>query len=65
MLITAYSHTSVAHCAVIYAALPFVTAFLGWGLLGEIPASRALWTSCFALLGVCIMVASGSDGSSW
>lgn len=62
MLFTAYAHTSVAHVAVIFAALPIIAAVLGWLMLKEISAGSSLIASLVAVCGVSIMVALGTDG---
>ena len=61
--ITALKETTVAHVAVIYATIPFVAAAVGWLVLGERPALRALLASFAAVIGVVIMVGIGSEGT--
>jgi drug/metabolite transporter (DMT)-like permease len=56
LYINAFRHTSVADVAVIFAALPFVTAALGWLCLGLKEAWTTLAASLVALLGVSVMV---------
>lgn len=58
--IASFRHTSVAHVAVIYAVVPFVAGGLGWLFMREIPTKTALISSGFALIGVAVMVGSGS-----
>ncbi len=58
--IAAFRHTSVAHVAVIYAVVPFVAGGFGWLFMREIPTRTALVSSGFALIGVAVMVGSGS-----
>ena len=63
LYINAFRHTSVADVAVIFAALPFVTAALGWLFLGLREAWATLAASLIALLGVGVMVAGAvGDG---
>ncbi|MDO6963309.1 DMT family transporter [Rhizobium alvei] len=54
--------TSVAHSAVIFATIPFISALLGWIFLRERPAFEAVAASLVALVGVGIMVGFGADG---
>lgn len=61
--IMALRQTTVAHVAVIYAAVPFVAAFLAWILLREVPGRGAVLTSLIAFLGVVVMVGLGQEGS--
>lgn len=58
--IAAFRHTSVAHVAVIYAVVPFVAAGFGWLFMREMPTKTALISSGIALIGVAVMVGSGS-----
>jgi drug/metabolite transporter (DMT)-like permease len=58
--IASFRHTSVAHVAVIYAVVPFVAAGFGWLFLREMPTRTALISSVIALIGVAVMVGSGS-----
>jgi len=58
----ALRHTSVANVAVIYATAPFLAAALGWLLLRERPARSAVAASVAALIGVTVMVGTGSRG---
>ncbi|MEN9895337.1 MAG: hypothetical protein RIR97_1189 [Pseudomonadota bacterium] len=62
MFIVSLDYTSVAHNAVIYATLPFVSAFLAWFAYREFPTRKAIIASLFALVGVFIMAGFGSDG---
>ncbi len=61
--ITALRNTTVAHVAVIYAAVPFVAAALAWIVLRERPSRSAIWVSLVALIGVIVMVGLGREGS--
>lgn len=61
--ITSFRHTSVAHVAVIYALVPFVTAALAWVVMRERPSQGALIASLVALLGVIVMVGFGPEGN--
>jgi drug/metabolite transporter (DMT)-like permease len=60
MFIASFRYTSVAHGAVIYAAVPFVAGGLGWLLLREMPSRTAIVSSLFALGGVGIMMGFGA-----
>jgi drug/metabolite transporter (DMT)-like permease len=60
--ISALRHTSVAHVAVITAAVPFAAAYLGWVVLKETPGLSSIVASAVALLGVAVMVGISSDG---
>jgi drug/metabolite transporter (DMT)-like permease len=62
MFITSLTQTSVAHSAVIYATIPFISAFLGWIYLGEVPGVGPLVASLVAISGVLLMVGTGTDG---
>lgn len=62
MFIVSLGYTSVAHNAVIYATLPFISAFLAWLLYREFPSSEAIVASLVALAGVFIMAGFGADG---
>lgn len=55
--------TSVAHVVVIYAAVPFLAAGLGWWMIGERPARSAVLASLAALAGAVVMVGFGADGT--
>lgn len=61
--ITSLRLTTVAHVAVIYAAVPFVAAALAWIVLRESPTKSAIAASLAALAGVALMVGFGQDGS--
>lgn len=61
--ITSLRHTTVAHVAVIYAAVPFVAAALAWVVLRERPARPSILASFAAFAGVIVMVGFGQDGS--
>ncbi|MDQ0391743.1 DMT family transporter [Labrys monachus] len=55
--------TSVAHVAIIYAAVPFVAAALAWTVLRERASPATLAASLAALAGVAVTVAgSGGEG---
>jgi drug/metabolite transporter (DMT)-like permease len=53
--IPAFKLSSVANVALIWAAAPFVTAGLAWGLLGERPTQRVVLASLASLGGVAIL----------
>lgn len=55
--------TSVAHVAIIFATCPFIAAMLGFLVLGEKPGASALVASAAALIGVVLMIGSGSEGT--
>ncbi len=55
--------TTVAHVAVIYAAVPFAAAGLGWLVLAERPSRSALLASAAALAGVAVMAGLSREGS--
>lgn len=62
--IYAIQTTSVANAMLLFASAPFLTAILGWIVLGE-RVRRATWVSIFvAIAGIGIMVADKSDGSA-
>lgn len=61
--ITALRETSIAHVAIIYAVVPFLTAGLAWMILAERPSGTALTASLVALLGAVLMVGFGHDGT--
>ena len=61
--ILALRHTTVAHVAVIYAAVPFVAATLAWVLMREAPTKGAVVASLIAFAGVVMMVGFGREGS--
>lgn len=52
--LTAFKLTSVVNVAVIWATVPFFSAFLAWALLGEKASLRLLICSGFAFLGAVI-----------
>lgn len=62
MFIVSLNLTSVAHNAVIYATIPFVSAILGYIHLKEKPSATALGASIAALFGVVVMMLGGGDG---
>ncbi len=47
--------TSVANVLIVYATLPFVTALLGWSLMGERSSRRMVAASAASLFGVVIV----------
>lgn len=55
--------TSIAHVAIIYATVPFITALLAWVVLGTRPTRGALIASLVAFVGAVIMVGLGEEGS--
>lgn len=55
--------TSIAHVAVIYATLPFMTAGLAWAMLREAPSRSAVVASSLAFLGAVVMVGLGDEGT--
>lgn len=61
--IGALARTSVAHVSVIYAAVPFLAAGLGWLLLRERPSASALVASAAALGGAGLTAGFGHDGT--
>jgi len=62
--IYAIQTTSVANAMLLFASAPFLTAILGWVVLGE-PVRRATWIAIFiAIAGIGIMVAGKSTGSA-
>ncbi len=61
--ITSLRLTSVAHVAIIYATVPFMTAGLGWLMMRERPSRDALIASSVAFAGAVIMVGFGRDGT--
>lgn len=61
--ITALRLTSIAHVAVIYAVVPFMTAALAWALLHERPTRDAVAASLAAFAGAVVMVGWGHDGT--
>ena len=63
LYIGALTNTSIAHVSVIYAAVPFLAAGLGWAMLGERPPASALLASAAALAGAVVMVGFGHDGT--
>jgi drug/metabolite transporter (DMT)-like permease len=61
--ITALRHTSVAHVATIYAAVPLIAGAAAWVVIGETMTRRAIAASIAALAGVVVMVGLGADGT--
>lgn len=60
--IASLHRTSVAHVAIIFATAPFVSAGLGYLVLGERPGRSAILASGVALIGVMMMVGTGDSG---
>lgn len=61
--VTSLRLTSVAHVAIIYAVVPFLTAGLAWAMLGERPSRDAVVASLVAFMGAVVMVGLGHDGT--
>jgi len=59
--IPAFKLTSIANVSLIYAVSPLIAAMLAWLFIGEKASMRTMIGSCFALLGVAVIVA-GSIG---
>ena len=55
--------TSIAHVAIIYAVVPFLTAGLAWAMLHDRPSRDSVVASLLAFGGAVIMVGWGSDGN--
>ena len=55
--------TSIAHVAIIYAVVPFMTAGLAWAMLHDRPSRDSVVASLLAFGGAVIMVGWGSDGN--
>ena len=55
--------TSIAHAAIIYATVPFMTAGLAWLVLRERPSRSATIAASLALVGAVIMMGLGTEGS--
>lgn len=55
--------TTVAHVAIIYAAVPFIAATLAWVLLRDRPSRGAIVASAVALAGAVVMVGLGREGT--
>lgn len=62
LFISSLQQTSVAHVSIIFATCPFVSAGLGYVLLGERPGRGALVASLAAMAGVIVMVGTGEAG---
>ncbi|MFT3988392.1 DMT family transporter [Aestuariivirga sp.] len=60
--VMAFRYTSVAHVAIIYAAVPFIAGAAAWLLIGERIGIRSIIASSAAFLGVIVMVGLGNDG---
>ena len=56
--------TSIAHVAVIYATLPFITAGLAWLVLREAASRPAIIAASCAFLGACVMVGLSREGTT-
>jgi drug/metabolite transporter (DMT)-like permease len=63
--ISALRAAPVADVALIYAAVPFVTALIAWLALGEASPWRTILASLLAMIGVAIMVSSGWSAGHW
>ena len=62
--LSAMKLTTVAHVAIIYAAIPFVAAAMGWVVLRERVSGVTLLASLVAFAGVAVTVAAGvGEGS--
>ncbi len=61
--ISALQMTSIAHVAIIYATVPFITAALAWAILGSRPGPGAAFASLLAFGGAVIMVGLGGEGT--
>ncbi len=61
--ITSLRLTSIAHVAVIYAVVPFMTTALAWAMLHERPNRDAVIASLAAFAGAVVMVGWGHDGT--
>jgi drug/metabolite transporter (DMT)-like permease len=61
--VSALRHTSVAHVAIITAAVPLMAGWLGWLVLRERPGPSAILASLAALAGVALMVGVSKDGA--
>lgn len=61
--ISALRMTSIAHVAIIYATVPFLTAGLAWALAKEKPGRSAVVASGLAFLGALVMVGLGREGT--
>lgn len=61
--IAALRETSVAHVAIIYAVVPFLTAGLAWAMLSERPSRDSVIASSVAFLGAVLMVGLSRDGT--
>lgn len=56
VFIAALNNTSVAKVSLIYAAVPFAAAILGYLVIGELPSRASLIASCIAAIGIAIMM---------
>jgi drug/metabolite transporter (DMT)-like permease len=61
--IAALRMTSIAHVAIIYATMPFVTAALAWLVLHQRPGRSSTIASVAAFAGAVVMVGLGHEGS--
>jgi drug/metabolite transporter (DMT)-like permease len=55
--------TTIAHVAIIYATVPFITALLAWAVLGTRPTASALGASALAFAGAVGMVGFSNEGT--
>ena len=62
--IAALRETSVAHVAIIYAIVPFLTAGLAWVVLSERPTRDSVVASVIAFMGAVVMVGLSPDGTA-
>lgn len=56
--------TTVADVMVVYATVPFVTAFVAWAWVGDVPDRRLLTAGGVAFVGVAIMVGGGATNGT-
>ncbi len=56
--------TTVADVMVVYATVPFVTAFVAWAWMGDVPDRRLLAAGGVAFVGVAIMVGGGGTNGT-
>ncbi len=61
--IAALRMTSIAHVAIIYAVVPFMTAALTWAILHERPSRDSVVASLVAFSGAVVMVGLGHEGT--
>ena len=65
LFIGALMHTTVAHVAIMTAVVPFISAYLAWLVLREVPNRTAIAASLLALLGVGVMVGLSAEGTGF